>query len=190
MSDPERQAPSAPSAPFAPATSGWVGRLIVRTVLVSRWAMVPLFLGLAFALLLLIVAFAMRLWSFAVQLPALTETAVIMELLTLIDLVLVGGLMVIIIQSGYENFVAPIDRRHAPDSPAWMMRISFSGLKLKLFASLMAICAITLLKALMRLETDVSETQVRWLMAASVLFLVAYAVLAFTDRFAGTAREE
>lgn len=163
--------------------SGAFGRLVVRLVLVSRWAMVPLFIGLAIGLLLLVVAFALRLWQFAMQLTTLSETAVIMELLTLLDLVLVGGLMVIVIQSGYENFVERIDRREAPDSPAWMTRISFSGLKLKLFASLMAIAAITLLKALMRLETDVSETQVRWLMAASVLFLAAYAVLAFTDRF-------
>ena len=175
---------------MASEASGWLGRQIVRIVLLSRWAMVPLFLGLAFALVLLVVAFMLRLWNFAIQLASLTETAVIMELLTLLDLVLVGGLMVIVIQSGYENFVAQLDRRHAPESPAWMMRISFSGLKLKLFASLMAICAITLLKALMRLETDVSETQVRWLMAASVLFLASYAVLAFTDRFASTARED
>lgn len=171
-------------------TSGRLGQFIVRLVLLSRWAMVPLFIGLAIGLLLLVVAFLMRLWNFALQLASLTETAVIMELLTLIDLVLVGGLMVIIIQSGYENFVEKIDRREAPDSPAWMTRISFSGLKLKLFASLMAISAITLLKALMRLELDVSATQVRWLMAASVLFLAAYAVLAFTDRFAGTGRDD
>ncbi|CAA0110741.1 Uncharacterised protein [Starkeya nomas] len=169
---------------------GTFGRFIVRLVLLSRWAMVPLFIGLALGLVLLVVAFAMRLWSFALQLTAMSETAVIMELLTLLDLVLVGGLMVIVIQSGYENFVERIDRRQAPESPAWMTRISFAGLKLKLFASLMAISAITLLKALMRLETDVSETQVRWLMAASVLFLAAYAVLAFTDRFARTGEDD
>lgn len=171
-------------------TSGRLGPFIVRLVLLSRWAMVPLFIGLAIGLLLLVVAFLMRLWNFALQLASFTDTAVIMELLTLIDLVLIGGLMVIVIQSGYENFVEKIDRREAPDSPAWMTRISFSGLKLKLFASLMAISAITLLKALMRLELDVSATQVRWLMAASVLFLAAYAVLAFTDRFAGTERDD
>ncbi|MDQ0301935.1 YqhA family protein [Ancylobacter polymorphus] len=174
---------------MAAEMSGWPGRVIVRIVLLSRWAMVPLFLGLAFALVLLVVAFAARLWAFALQIFSLSETAVIMELLNLIDLVLVGGLMVIVIQSGYENFVEQIDRRQAPESPAWMMRISFFELKLKLFASLMAISGITLLKALMRLETDVSETQVRWLMAASVLFLAAYAVLAFTERFAGSGRE-
>lgn len=158
-------------------------KLIVRLVVVSRWAMVPLFVGLTGALGLLVVAFLLEFWRFALQLSAMSETQVIMGLLTLVDLVLVGGLLVVVISSGYENFVEKIDRNDAPDSPAWMMRISFSGLKLKLFASLMAITAITLLKALMRLETDVSEAQVRWLVVANIIFVAAYAVLAVTDRF-------
>lgn len=156
---------------------------IVRLVVLSRWAMVPLFAVLVVALGLLVVASLIELWHFAINLTSMTETQVIMGILTLIDLVLVGGLLVIIISSGYENFVEKIDRLDAPESPAWMTRISFSGLKLKLFASLMAITGITLLKALMRLETDVSEAQVRWLAVASVIFVAAYAVLAFTARF-------
>lgn len=157
--------------------------LIVRAVVLSRWAMVPLFLGLVVALGLLVIAFAIQLWTFAASLLAMNETEVIMGILTLIDLALVGGLLVIIIASGYENFVERIDRNDAPDSPAWMTRISFSGLKLKLFASLMAITGITLLKGLMRLEVNVSEAQVRWLVVANVIFVAAYAVLALTDRF-------
>lgn len=158
-------------------------KAIVQLVVLSRWAMVPLFVGLGGALALLVAAFLLELWRFAFALWSMNETQVIMGVLTLIDLALVGGLLVIMISSGYENFVEKVDRAGAPDSPAWMTRISFSGLKLKLFASLMAITAITLLKALMRLETDVSEAQVKWLVVANVLFVAAYAVLALTDRF-------
>ncbi|MEP9352677.1 YqhA family protein [Xanthobacter sp. KR7-65] len=158
-------------------------KAIVQLVTLSRWAMVPLFAGLAVALALLVVAFLLELVRFAIALPGMSETQVIMGILTLIDLALVGGLLVVVISSGYENFVEKIDRADTPSSPVWMTRISFSGLKLKLFASLMAITGITLLKALMRLETDVSETQVRWLVVANVIFVAAYAVLALTDRF-------
>lgn len=163
-------------------------KLIVRLVLLSRWAMVPLFMGLIAGLGLLVVAFALQLWQFAWALPSLTDTQVIMALLTLIDLALVGGLLVIVISSGYENFVEKIDvEKTGPDGatgwPDWMTRITFSGLKLKLFASLMAITSITLLKAMMRLETSVSETQVKWLVVANVVFIAGYAVLALTDRF-------
>lgn len=158
-------------------------KLIMRLVVVSRWAMVPLFLGLVVALGLLVVSFVMELWQFARNLGAMNETEVIMGMLTFIDLALVGGLLVIVIASGYENFVEKIDREDAPGTPVWMTRISFSGLKLKLFASLMAITGITLLKALMRLELSVSEAQVKWLVVANLIFVVAYAVLALTDRF-------
>ncbi len=161
-----------------------MAKLIVKLVVLSRWAMVPLFLGLVAALALLVVAFLIQLWGLAARLLSINETEVIMGLLTLIDLALVGGLLVIVITSGYENFVEKIDRKDAPDSPEWMTRISFSGLKLKLFASLMAITGITLLKALMQLEMNVSEAQVKWLVVANVIFVIAYAVLALTDRFA------
>lgn len=158
-------------------------KVIVRLVVLSRWAMVPLFVGLVVALGLLVIAFVRELWQFAFALGSMNETEVIMGMLTFIDLALVGGLLVIVIASGYENFVEKIDRMDAPQSPAWMTRISFSGLKLKLFASLMAITGITLLKGLMRLETNVSEAQVRWLVVANVIFVAAYAVLALTDRY-------
>ncbi|GGF71889.1 UPF0114 protein [Azorhizobium oxalatiphilum] len=160
-------------------------RAIAQIVILSRWAMLPLFGGLALTLVVVVAAFIKELWQLALGLFSFTATQTIMGILTLIDLMLVGGLLVVIIASGYENFIERIDRRDAPDTPQWMTRISFSGLKLKLFASLMAIAGITLLKALMRLENDVSEAQVRWLMAANVIFVAAYVALALVDRQAG-----
>ncbi|MGU3496230.1 YqhA family protein [Xanthobacteraceae bacterium A53D] len=160
-------------------------RVIAQIVILSRWAMLPLFAGLALTLVVVVAAFAKELWHLAQGIFSYTATQTIMGILTLIDLMLVGGLLVVIIASGYENFIERIDRRDAPDTPQWMTRISFSGLKLKLFASLMAIAGITLLKALMGLESNVSEAQVRWLMAANVIFVAAYVALALVDRRSG-----
>lgn len=154
---------------------------ISRLVVLSRWVMVPLLLGLILALFLLVGAFFMTLWAFGQKLPTATEPEVMMALLTLIDFTLIGGLIVIVISSGYESFVAKIPERDVESWPAWMTRVSFSGLKQKLFVSMMAISGITLLKALMRLEVSVSEAQVRWLAVANVIFIVAYAVLTLTD---------
>lgn len=158
---------------------------IVRLVVLSRLAMVPLFLGLIFALLLLVVWFFMELWRFTVQLPWATQTEVLVGLLALIDLTLIGSLLVVVVFSGYENFVAQINRTRSADWPAWMAQITFSGLKQKLFASMMAISGVTLLKAMMKLETSVSEAQLRWLVIANVIFVLSYAVLAVTDHFTG-----
>ncbi len=162
---------------------GWGGMnaLISRLVVLSRWVMVPLLLGLILALVLLVGAFFITLWKFGQALPTATEPEVMMALLTLIDFTLIGGLIVIVISSGYESFVAKIPDKDRETWPTWMTRVSFSGLKQKLFVSMMAISGITLLKGLMRLEVSVSEAQVRWLAVANVIFIVAYAVLTLTD---------
>ncbi|MGI6246321.1 MAG: YqhA family protein [Pseudochelatococcus sp.] len=161
-------------------------RFIARGVVMGRWAMVPLFVGLLVALALLVITFFIQLWSFIVAIGSISDTESIMKLLTLIDLALIGGLIVIVVSSGYANFVGKLDNTSSEDWPVWMTRISFSGLKLKLFATLMAITAVAFLKALMRLEADVSEAQVRWLAVACVVFILAYATLALTDRFTHT----
>ncbi|MBS7540086.1 YqhA family protein [Ancylobacter lacus] len=156
--------------------------LVIRAVVLCRWAMVPFFLGLVLALGLLLIAFFGEIVQLALRLHELNEVELIMALLSLIDLTLVAGLLVIIIHSGFQNFVERIDGETLSGSPAWMSGISFSGLKMKLFASLMAIAGITLLKALMKLEVSVSTAQVQWLVVANVLFVAAYTVLALTDR--------
>ncbi|MGQ3675176.1 YqhA family protein [Xanthobacter sp. TB0139] len=158
-------------------------------MVMGRWAMVPLFVGLLGALVLLMASFFIQLWNFATHVMVMSETAVIMKVLTLLDMALLGGLIVIVVSSGYENFVEKLDHDTAEDWPDWMAHISFAGLKLKLFATLMAITAIAMLKALMRLETNVSETQVQWLVVANLIFAICYAVLALADRF-GPGRNE
>lgn len=157
--------------------------VISRLVVLSRWALVPLFLGLGVALVLLVVAFCLQLWGLLVHLVTASETEVLIALLSLIDLTLVGGLMVIVICSGYENFVGRIEASRTKGWPAWMMRVNFSVLKQKLFASMMAIAGVTLLKALMKLEVSVSETQVKWLAVANIILAVSYVVLTVSDRF-------
>lgn len=157
--------------------------MIARLVVLCRWALVPLFLGLAAALVLLVVAFLLRLWALAATILTASETEVVMGFLTLIDLTLIGALIVIVICSGYENFVEKIDASHGAAWPDWMKRVSFSGLKQKLFASMAAIAAVTLLKALMKLEVSVSEAQVKWLVVANFIFILAYGVLALIDHF-------
>jgi uncharacterized protein (TIGR00645 family) len=157
---------------------------IARIVMLSRWGMVPLLVGLTIAMLLLIVAFFIALWNFSLRLFGATDTEVVMSLLTLIDFTLVGSLIIIVVRSGYENFVERIDRSDADTGQAWMSKVTFSALKQKLFASMMAICGITMLKALMKLETSVSEAQIKWLVVANVIFVVSYAVLSIIDIFA------
>ena len=106
--------------------------------------------------------------------------------LSLIDLSLAGNLLLIVIFSGYENFVSKIDTGADEDRPGWMGTVDFSGLKMKLIASIVAISAIALLKAFMRLaEGDsVDDRHLMWLVGIHLTFVVSGVMLALMDLLA------
>ncbi|MCK9911176.1 YqhA family protein, partial [Microbacteriaceae bacterium K1510] len=101
-----------------------------------------------------------------------TESQVILGLLALVDLSLTGSLIVIVIFSGYENFVSKIDHTGHRDWPEWMGTIDFTALKIKLLGSIVAISAIQLLKQFMSINT-VSDRDLFWLVIIHVVFVAS-----------------
>ena len=118
----------------------------------SRWVLAPIYAGLALSLFVLFAKFAQELWHIAVTALGAKEADVILGVLSLVDLALTGSLLVIVILSGYENFVSKMDHSGHKDWPEWMGTIDFTGLKLKLLSSIVAISAIQLLKQFMSLK--------------------------------------
>jgi len=165
------------------AARAGIYEMVTRIVVLSRLAMIPLIIGLVFALMLLVAAFFVGLWRFAIDIFSASETEIIVSVLSLIDLTLIASLLIVVVFSGYANFVSKIDHAAFAAWPQWMTKITFSNLKQKLFASMIAITGVTLLKALMKLESSVSETQIRWLAIAHVIFVGSYVALAAMDRF-------
>ena len=106
---------------------------------------------LALSLLLLLYHFLAQLFAFVLKVPFATESDVILGVLGLIDLAFTGNLVVIVIFSGYENFVSRIEAGEH-DRPYWMAKVDFGGLKQKLATSIVAISAIQVLKAFMNIE--------------------------------------
>ena len=82
-------------------------------------------------------------------------------MLTLVDLALTGALLLIVIFSGYENFVSRIDHTTTATGPSWMASIDFTALKIKLLGSIVAISAIQLLKQFMAVKTT-SDRDLMW----------------------------
>ena len=113
--------------------------------------MAPFYIGLALGLFVLLAKFAQELLHFITHVFEATESQVILGILSLIDLSLTANLVLLVIFSGYENFVSRMDLKDQNERPEWMGKIDFSGLKLKLIASIVAISAIQLLKAFMDL---------------------------------------
>ncbi|MEP9375497.1 TIGR00645 family protein [Aquabacter sp. CN5-332] len=162
-----------------------VEKLIEQVLFRSRWLMAPFYLGLVIALLVLLFKFGHELLHFVTHAVGASESDVILGVLTLVDLTFTGNLVLIVIFSGYENFVSKIDPAGHPDWPEWMTRVDFSGLKQKLLASIVAISAISLLKAFMNLDANADTTQLMWLVIIHVVFVGSSLVLAWSDRIGG-----
>ena len=151
----------------------------------SRWLMAPFYFGLVVSLAVLLFKFCVVLWEFIVHAPGAKESDIILGALSLIDLSLTGNLILIVVFSGYENFVSKIDPGGHPDWPDWMTKINFGGLKQKLMASIVAISAIQVLKAFMNIDTLFDPNKLAWLVGVHLMFVVSAFMLAMSDRWSG-----
>ncbi|MFS8037352.1 TIGR00645 family protein [Xanthobacter sp. AM11] len=157
-------------------------RLIESVLFRSRWILAPFYVGLVVAMLVLLFKFGHELMHFVTHSVSATESDTILGILALVDLTLTCNLVVIVIFSGYENFVSKIDPAGHPDWPEWMTRVDFTGLKQKLLASIVAISAIQLLKAFMNLDKGtMNENTLMWLVIIHVVFVGSSLVLAWSD---------
>ena len=159
-------------------------RLLFR----SRWLMAPIYLGLVAALFMLLVMFLRELIHYvpAVFAPYGTMTANdgILVVLTLVDLSLAGNLLLIVLFSGYENFVSKLDLEGETDRPPWMGTVDFSGLKMKLIASIVAISGIQLLKTFLNIGKagyELNPDEAMWGVIIHLTFVTSGVLLALMD---------
>ena len=145
--------------------------------------MAPFYVGLVAALAALLAVFVREAIHEFSQLGVMSPEDAILMVLSLIDLSLAGNLLLIVIFSGYENFVSKIDTGSDEDRPDWLGTVDFSGLKMKLIASIVAISAIALLKAFMHLaEGDaIDNLHLIWLVVIHFTFVVSGVMLALMD---------
>ena len=163
-------------------------RALERVIFASRWVLAPFFLALALSLVALLVKTIQHMVHFVGHFADMTESNVILNVLSVVDLTLTGSLIVIVIFSGYENFVSRIDVTEHSDWPEWMSRIDFTGLKLKLMSSLVAISGIQLLRQFMELQ-DVSDRDITWTVVIHFTFILSCLFLAVTDWLSPTKHE-
>lgn len=162
-----------------PAVERWLELWLFR----SRWLMAPFYVGLVIALAALVVVFANEARHELSHLASMSPEQAILMVLSLIDLSLAGNLLLIVIFSGYENFVSKIDTGDDEDRPSWMGTVDFSGLKMKLIASIVAISAIALLRAFMRLSEGetIEDRTLIWLVCIHLTFVGSGVLLALMD---------
>ena len=149
----------------------------------SRWLMAPLYVGLVVALVVLFLKFVRMLGEFILHAPGAKSTETILDALSLIDVTLVGNLVLIVVFSGYENFVSRIDTSGHPSWPVWITKIDFAGLKQKMLASIVAISAIHVLEAFLNIDAAFDATRMTWLVAVHLVFVISALLLALSDRW-------
>lgn len=157
--------------------------LFEKMLFQSRWLAAPIYLGLVFSLIVLLVAFFGKLLSALPTILTLGADEAVLLVLTFIDIALIANLTLIVIFAGYESFVSKIEMDDHPDRPDWIGTVGFSGLKLKLFASLVAISGIELLKAFMAARTlGAVPPALPWLIGIHLTFVATSLVTAITGK--------
>jgi uncharacterized protein (TIGR00645 family) len=171
----------------APSRTKGVRRAIERgaetALFNSRWLMAPFYVGLIVSIVVLLLKFLRMLWEFILEAPGAKSTDTILGVLSLIDVVLISNLVLIVVFSGYENFVSRIDTSSHPNWPVWMTRIEFAGLKQKLLASIVAISAIHVLEAFLNIDHAFDAARMTWLVGVLLVFVVSTLLLALSDRW-------
>jgi len=159
-----------------------IKRAIEAIIFNSRWLVAPFLFGLIIGLAAVVYKFVVKLVEFVLQVPTVPPSEVMVGILTLVDLTLVANLIVIVICSSYENFVARIEPGDHPNWPEGLVGIGFSQLKQKLLGSIVAIAAVNVLEWFIDIERGADNTKLAWLVGILLAFAVAMLVLAIADR--------
>ena len=158
-------------------------RFVERLLFACRWLLAPIYLGLAIALFALGVKFFQEAWHAVSQILSVPEADLVLTVLALIDIVLVGSLIVMVMFSGYENFVSRIDVGKDGDAPGWLGKLDSGTLKLKVAASIVAISSIHLLRIFMN-AVDTPNDKILWYVVLHLTFVVSALLLGVLDRIA------
>ena len=152
-----------------------------RFIFASRWLLAPLYVGLVGAMALLLFKFAKEFIALVGISINQGGPAVIVGVLSLVDIVLVANLLVLIVFAGYENFVSKIDTGGHEDRPDWMGKVDFSDLKMKVIGSIVAISGIELLKDFINVSA-LTNQQLGWQVGIHLTFVVSGVLFALMDR--------
>jgi uncharacterized protein (TIGR00645 family) len=149
-------------------------------ILASRWLLVVFYLGLTAALGLYAISFMRKLWEYFSHVMDLEETEAILKILSLIDASLVASLVVMVIISGYENFVSKFDNAEGGEL-SFLGKIDASSLKIKVASTIVAISSIHLLQIFLNAD-KYTDSKIMWLTIVHMAFVISALLLAYIDQ--------
>lgn len=158
-----------------------IERTVERALYASRWLLAPLYLGLSLGLILLGIKFFQEIFHALPTIIQATETDLVLLILSLVDMSLVGGLLVMVMLSGYENFVSAIDIDEGKEKLSWLGKLDSGSLKQKVAASIVAISSIHLLKIFMD-AAHIDNDKLMWYVIIHMTFVISALGMTLADR--------
>ncbi|HYN78268.1 MAG TPA: TIGR00645 family protein, partial [Lamprocystis sp. (in: g-proteobacteria)] len=158
-------------------------RLIERLLYASRWLLAPIYLGLSLTLLALAIKFFQEMWHLFSHILSVAESDMILTVLAMIDMSLVASLVVMVMFSGYENFVSRLEVHEDDDKLDWLGKLDAGTLKLKVAASIVAISSIHLLQKFVNIENTPND-KLMWYVILHLTFVVSALLMGVLDRIA------
>ena len=158
-----------------------IEKMIERGMYASRWLLAPIYIGLSLALLALGLKFFQELAHLLPHTFELAEADLVLIILSLIDMALVGGLLVMVMFSSYENFVSQLDIGDDSEKLSWLGKMDASSLKNKVAASIVAISSIHLLKVFMN-AANLDNDKLLWYVIIHLTFVVSAFAMGILDK--------
>jgi uncharacterized protein (TIGR00645 family) len=158
-----------------------IEKMFEKLMYSARWILAPIYLGLSLTLLALAIKFFQEVLYILPNVFQIAEADLILKILTLIDIALVGGLLVMVMFSGYENFVSRLDIDESEDKLSWLGKMDATSLKNKVAASIVAISSIHLLKIFMNAQ-NIDNDKLLWYVIIHITFVASAFGMGVLDR--------
>ncbi|WP_430982777.1 TIGR00645 family protein [Klebsiella pneumoniae] len=156
-------------------------RFLENAMYASRWLLAPIYFGLSLGLIALTIKFFQEIFHILPHIFSVSESDMILTLLSLVDMTLVGGLLVMVMFSGYENFVSQLDINEGKEKLSWLGKMDATSLKNKVAASIVAISSIHLLRVFMDAK-NVPDNKLMWYVIIHLTFVLSAFVMGYLDR--------
>ena len=156
-------------------------RFIEKTMYASRWLLAPIYFGLSLGLLALAIKFFQEAFHVLPNVLDMAEADLILVLLSMIDMALVGGLLVMVMISGYENFVSQLDIDEGVEKLSWLGKMDSTSLKMKVAASIVAISSIHLLRVFMDAR-NIEPQYLMWYVIIHMTFVISAFAMGYLDK--------
>ncbi|EPY2137632.1 TIGR00645 family protein [Klebsiella quasipneumoniae] len=156
-------------------------RFLENAMYASRWLLAPVYFGLSLGLIALTIKFFQEIFHILPHIFSVSESDMILTLLSLVDMTLVGGLLVMVMFSGYENFVSQLEINEGKEKLSWLGKMDATSLKNKVAASIVAISSIHLLRVFMDAK-NVPDNKLMWYVIIHLTFVLSAFVMGYLDR--------